>query len=158
MALERQQSIIPHHAAPVIGDLDELFAARFDLYPDACRTRVQRILQKFLDHRSRAFDYLSGGDLVGHGLGKNVDFAHGQKIPRCARDFGRGLALCSRPHNASTSAAAILLATASERMWTLPIVRRSLAALGISAAGSRYAHARITPQASQLRSAKAKQR
>jgi hypothetical protein len=104
MALERQQSIIPHHAAPVIGDLDELFAARFDLYPDACRTRVQRILQKFLDHRSRAFDYLSGGDLVGHGLGKNVDFAHGQKIPRCARDFGRGLALCSRPHNASSFA------------------------------------------------------
>jgi hypothetical protein len=33
-----------------------------------------------------------------------VDFAYRQKIPRCARDFGRGLALCSRPHNASSFA------------------------------------------------------
>src|SRR5713101_6078996 len=60
-------------------------------------------------------------------------------IPRCARDFACGLPLRSRPQNGSSFVPEISIG--------------SLAALGISPAGSRFAHARKTAQVSCQRSA-----
>jgi hypothetical protein len=77
MALEGQQGIVTDHATAVIGDLDELFASGFDLNLDPGGTGVHGIFQKFLDHGGGAFHHLTGGNLVGNGLGKNVDASHG---------------------------------------------------------------------------------
>ena len=76
MPFKRQQSIVADHAATVVGDLNQLLAARLDLNSDAGGTGVQRVLQQFLDHRSRALHHFAGGDLVGNSFGKNVDSAH----------------------------------------------------------------------------------
>ncbi len=77
VALEGQHGVVAHHAATVIGDLDELLAAGFDVHTDAPRARIQRVLQQLLDHRGRALHHLAGGDLVGYIFGENVDAAHG---------------------------------------------------------------------------------
>src|SRR5580700_7519908 len=76
MALESQQSIIAHHAAAVVSDLDELLAAGFNLNPDAGCARIERIFEQLLGHRSRTLHHFAGGDLVGNAFGKNVDSAH----------------------------------------------------------------------------------
>ena len=78
--LERQQGIVAHHAAAVIGDLDQLLAAAFHLHPNAPRPRVQRVFQQFLHHRSRALHHLAGGDLVGDVFRENVNAAHGASV------------------------------------------------------------------------------
>ena len=70
MPLEGQQSIVAQHATTVVGDLDKLFTAGFDLDSDARRTRIQRVLQQFLYYRRRTFNHFAGGDLVGNLLGK----------------------------------------------------------------------------------------
>ena len=108
VTLEGQQGVVTNHAASVVGDLDELLAAGFDLNLDAGGTGVERIFQKFLDHGGGALHDFAGGDFVGNGFGKNVDLTHDEM--------------------------------------------RSLSALGISAAGSRCAHARKTPQLRSPRS------
>src|SRR5947209_5549614 len=77
MALEGKHGIVAHHADAVVGDLDQLFAAGFDLYVDAARARVQRVLEQLLHHRRRTLHHLARGDLVGYVLGKYVDAAHG---------------------------------------------------------------------------------
>ena len=78
MALEGQEGIIAHHAAAVIGDLDQLLAAGLHLHADATRPRIQRILEQFLYHRRRTLDDFACGDLVDDLLGKNVNLAHGR--------------------------------------------------------------------------------
>ncbi len=50
MALEGQHGVVAHHAAAVVGDLDQLFPARFDVHSNALRPGVQRILQQLLDY------------------------------------------------------------------------------------------------------------
>ena len=77
VALKRQHGIVAHHAAAVVGNLDQLLPARLDLYADARGTGVQRVLQQFLHHRRGTLHDLAGGDLVGDSFGKDVDFAHG---------------------------------------------------------------------------------
>jgi hypothetical protein len=79
VAFEGQQGVVTNHAASVVGDLDELFAARFDLNLDAGGTGVKRVLQEFLDHRCRALHHFASRDFVGNGFGKNVDASHGMK-------------------------------------------------------------------------------
>src|SRR5713226_2234634 len=73
MALEGQQSVVTHHAATVVGDLDELLAPSLDLNLDARGTSIQSVLQQFLHHGCRALDNLPGGDLVSDVLGKDVN-------------------------------------------------------------------------------------
>ena len=77
VALKGQHGIVAHHAAAVIGDLDQLLPARLDLNADARGTGVQRVLQQFLHYRRGTLDHLAGSDLVGNSFGKDVDFAHG---------------------------------------------------------------------------------
>jgi hypothetical protein len=76
VALKGQQGVVAVHAVAVVGDADELAAARFDFDADARGARVQGILQQLFDHRSRPVDHLAGGDLVGHLVGKNADAPH----------------------------------------------------------------------------------
>jgi hypothetical protein len=82
MALESQKGIVAHHAAAIVGDLDQLLAARFHLHPDARCARIQRILQQLLQHRRRTLHHLARGDLVGNMLGKYVDSPHFCLVPR----------------------------------------------------------------------------
>ena len=73
---KRQQRIVAHHAAAVIGNANELAAAALDRDHDPGRAGIERILQQLLDHRCRAVDDLAGGDLIGHLVGENADAAH----------------------------------------------------------------------------------
>src|ERR1700732_2086206 len=76
MALERQHGVIAHHAAAVVGDLDQLLPARFDADLDSRCPGVERVLEHFLYYGSRTLHHLAGGDLVGNGLREYVDAAH----------------------------------------------------------------------------------
>ena len=76
MPFERQQRIVAHHAAAVIGNANELAAAALDRDHDPGRAGIERILQQLLDHRCRPVDDLAGGDLIGHLVGENADAAH----------------------------------------------------------------------------------
>ena len=80
MALERQHGVIAHHAAAVVGNLDQLLPARFDADFNARCPGIKRVLEHFLYHGSRALHHLAGGDLVGNGLGEYVDAAHGSEV------------------------------------------------------------------------------
>ena len=68
VALKGQQSIIAHHAAAVIGHLDELFAATFNLNFNAGGPGVEGIFQQLFQDGSRALNYLARSDLVGNVL------------------------------------------------------------------------------------------
>ena len=76
MSLERKKRVVAQHAAAIVGDLNELFAARFNVDPNAGRTGIQRIFEQFFDHRSRTFYYLASGDLIGNVLRQYVNSAH----------------------------------------------------------------------------------
>ena len=81
VALEGEHGIVAHHAAAVVGNLDQLLPARLDLNANTRGTGVQRVLQQFLYDRRRTLDHLAGSDLVGNSLGKNVNLAHGTQEP-----------------------------------------------------------------------------
>ena len=76
MAFKRQQRVVPHHAVPVVGDADQLAAARLHIDADARGAGVERVFEQLLDHRGRAFDHLTGSDLVRDLVGENVNAAH----------------------------------------------------------------------------------
>src|SRR5580693_8181793 len=76
MAFEGEHGIVAHHAAAVVGDLDQLFATSFDVDLDASRACVERVLEQLFYHRGRALHHLAGGDFVGYVLGEYVDAAH----------------------------------------------------------------------------------
>ena len=77
--LESEQGVVAHHAASVVGDLDELLPTRFDLNLDASGASVERVFEEFLDDRSWTLHHLASGDLVGDCFGENVDAAHGSQ-------------------------------------------------------------------------------
>ncbi len=77
MPLKGQHGVVAHHAASVVGNLDEFLSARLHADLDPGRARVERVLKHLFDHRGRPFHHLAGGDLVGNVFGKNVDAAHG---------------------------------------------------------------------------------
>src|SRR5215470_9361507 len=76
MALEGEESVVTNHAAAIVRNLDELFAAGFDLDANACGASIERVLEKFFDDGGRSLHHFAGGDLVGNGFGENVDAAH----------------------------------------------------------------------------------
>ena len=77
MTFEGEHGIVAHHAASVVGDLDELFSAGLDTDLDAGCASVQSVFEQLLDYRGRALHHLAGGDLVGDVLGEYVNAAHG---------------------------------------------------------------------------------
>ena len=76
MTLEGQHGIVAYHPAAVVGDLNDLLAARFDVNADASRTGVERVFEQFFHHRCRTLDHFARSNLVGNAFGEDVDFAH----------------------------------------------------------------------------------
>src|SRR6185312_16829640 len=76
VTFKSKQSVVAHHHATVVRYLKQLFAAAFNLYPDARGSGIQRIFEQLFQDRCRPFHHLSGGDLVGYVFGKDVDPAH----------------------------------------------------------------------------------
>ncbi len=74
--LERQQRIVLRHAAAVIDHANHPLAAGFHLNANRLRTRVERVLEQFLDHGRRPLDYLARGDLVRNVLRKYAYSCH----------------------------------------------------------------------------------
>ena len=64
----------------VVGDADQLAAARLDFDANAIGAGVERVLQQFLHDRGRTIHHLTGGDLVSHLVGKNTNAAHGERV------------------------------------------------------------------------------
>src|ERR1700740_2626514 len=79
MALEGKQRVVAHHPTTVVGDLDELFATRLDLDADTRGLGIESVLEKFFHHGCGPLHHLAGGDLVGNGFGKHVDFSHNEE-------------------------------------------------------------------------------
>jgi hypothetical protein len=78
MALDRQQQVVRRHAAAIVGDRDQRFAAVANADFDAARAGVEGVFHQFLDDRSRPFNHLAGGDPVDDGLRQSAD---GQESP-----------------------------------------------------------------------------
>ena len=97
VALEGQQGVVAHHAAAVVGDLDELLAAGLDLNLDARRTGIERVLQQLLHHRRRPLHHFAGGDLVRDVFGENVDAAHGSEASFAEVGQGRQSSIRQEP-------------------------------------------------------------
>src|ERR1700722_1614888 len=77
MALDRKLKIGPAHALAVVGDADEAAAAAVGEHVDAARSRIERVLDQFLDHARRTLDHLAGGDAIDSGFRKLAD-GHGR--------------------------------------------------------------------------------
>ncbi len=76
MAHQRQRQLFLGDAAAVVAHPRQLDAAAFQLHRDLRRTRIQAVLQQFLQGRSGAFDHFAGGDLVDEEVGKELDRGH----------------------------------------------------------------------------------
>src|SRR3546814_20024380 len=57
-------------------------AAFLQVDVDPVRAGVERVLDQFLDHRSRPLDDFAGGDLVDEGVGKLLDAHQGNDTDR----------------------------------------------------------------------------
>ena len=64
MALDRERKVGFVHAAPVVGHPDEPPPARLDRDLDRPRAGVERVLDQFLDRRSRPLDHFARGDAI----------------------------------------------------------------------------------------------
>ena len=80
VAFEGEQRVVAEHAAAVVGDADKLPAARFDVDAHLCCAGVQRVLEQFLDHRSRPLYYFARRDLVCHRVRKDANPAHAFRL------------------------------------------------------------------------------
>ena len=64
----------------VVGDANQPSSARLDLDANAGGSGIKRVLEQFLHDRGGPVDHLTGGDLVGHLVGKNTNTAHGERV------------------------------------------------------------------------------
>ena len=69
VAVEGHARVDGRHAATVVDDLDQVFAAVAEIDLHGCRSGVDGIFHHLLDHRSGPVDDLARGDLVGDDLG-----------------------------------------------------------------------------------------
>ena len=73
MAFEGQSRIGGTHAAAIVDDLHQRLAGIFNNHLDERGLGSQRVLHQLLDNRSGTLDDLAGGNLVGYGVGKQMD-------------------------------------------------------------------------------------
>ncbi len=73
MAFERQRQFRLGETAAIVAHADQLESCAFDIDLDARGTRIERVLDQFLDHRRRPLDHLAGGDLIDERGRKNPD-------------------------------------------------------------------------------------
>ena len=65
MALERQQSVVAHHAHAVIRQPNQAAAAGLDIQAKLRGSGVERIFEQLFDDAGGPFDHFSGSDFVG---------------------------------------------------------------------------------------------
>ena len=85
LVAESQDGVVAVHASAVVGDPDEATPAGLDADRDRARSRVETVLDQFLDHGSRALDHLARGDAVDRPIVQDVDAAQG-----CTLGSGKG--------------------------------------------------------------------
>ena len=76
MTFERQQGVIPKHAAAVVSDANHSPAAGLHLHAQRIRACIQRIFEEFFDHRGGPLHNFTGRDFVRNLVGKNANTAH----------------------------------------------------------------------------------
>jgi hypothetical protein len=72
---QRQRQVIGGNAAAIVTHPQQLDAALLDIDIDAFGTGVEAVFQQLLDHRRRALDHLTGGDLVRQPRAEQLDAA-----------------------------------------------------------------------------------
>ena len=73
MTLQRQPGVVPVHAGAVVTHADQRLAAIFQLDPNRTRAGVERVLDQLFDDGRRPFDDFTRRDLIGDGIGENLD-------------------------------------------------------------------------------------
>jgi hypothetical protein len=76
MTFECEDGVIPNHPFAVVGNSQEASPAGLNVYHDALRSGVNRILDQFFCNRSRSLDNFAGGNLVGNVIWKDADYGH----------------------------------------------------------------------------------
>ena len=76
MPRQRQHGVAAVHADSIIRDAHQRLSAIFDGDGDRGGTRIERVLDKFLDDRRGPFDHFARGDLVSNGARQNGDSRH----------------------------------------------------------------------------------
>ena len=84
VSAESQRQVVSTNSSAVVPYPDELRAAALDLHFDATRTRIDAVLEKLLQHRSRTLHYLARRDLVGESGVQAPDSHHGKVSTRAA--------------------------------------------------------------------------
>ena len=80
MAGQCERQVIRGDATAVITHLEQLHATLFNIHLDAFCAGIQAVFQQFLDYRGRAFNYLTGSNLVRQPRAEQLDtrsFTHG---------------------------------------------------------------------------------
>jgi hypothetical protein len=70
---QRQRQVIGRNAATVVAHPQQFDAALLNIDVDAPGTGVEAVFQQLLDHRSRAFNHLTGGNLVRQSRAEQLD-------------------------------------------------------------------------------------
>ena len=71
--LDRQDQLFRRHAAAIVDDRDQCLTAFLQGDVDAPGAGVDRVLDQFLDRRSRPLDDFAGGDAVDEDRGQKTD-------------------------------------------------------------------------------------
>ena len=74
--LEAEPCILERHSLAVVDNLYQSPAGILDDELDVGGTGIDGVFQEFLDDRGRALHHLTGGNLVGHGIGQKFDDIH----------------------------------------------------------------------------------
>ena len=74
--LEAEPRILERHSLAVVDNLYQSPAGILDDELDVGGTGIDSVFQEFLDDRGRALHHLTGGYLVGHGIGQKFDDIH----------------------------------------------------------------------------------
>jgi hypothetical protein len=74
--LDREPRVVSLHAFPVVFDANQLLPAELRRDRDAAGSRVDRVLDQFLDDGGRALHHLAGGDLIGEVRRKSMNATH----------------------------------------------------------------------------------
>jgi hypothetical protein len=76
VTLKREQCIVAHHPASVVGQADQPPSPALDIETEFSRARVERIFEQLLDDASRPFDHLTGRYFIGNEIGEDANAAH----------------------------------------------------------------------------------
>ena len=76
MPLKAEPRILEGHPLAVVDDLYQGPAGILDNQLDVGGTGIDGVFEQFLHHGGGALHHLTGGNLVGHGLGQEFDDIH----------------------------------------------------------------------------------